>query len=258
MPVRLVEINVLGPVEVAGTACPFRRAAALDLVVYLAFHREGVRHDQWAIALWPDQAVALATVHSTASDARRALGRAADGAPLVSSGACIRLHEAVVSDVDRFDALAHSGHPDRLLEAVELLRGRPFSGMRRADWAVLDGTQAQVEGMVVRAVLQGADDLLRHGRPAESEWMVRRGLVVSPYDERLYRALLRALAAQGNRVRLRGAMAELLTVAADAPFAAPLGRRSGAEMSMLHPETTSLYQDLLCGWPATGGAPARL
>ena len=46
---------------------------------------------------------------------------------------------------------------------------------------------------------------------------MRRGLVVTPYDERLYRALLRALAAQGNRVRLRGAMAELLTAgAADA------------------------------------------
>jgi hypothetical protein len=81
---------------------------------------------------------------------------------------------------------------------------------------------------------------------------------VSPYDERLYRALLLALAAQGNRVRLRGAMAELLTVAADAPLPAPHGRSSGAEMGMLHPETTALYQELLCGWPATGGAPARL
>ncbi|HEY6474562.1 MAG TPA: bacterial transcriptional activator domain-containing protein [Acidimicrobiales bacterium] len=217
-----------------------------------------MRNDQWAVALWPDRSVALATVHSTASDARRALGHAADGAPLVSSGACLRLHEAVISDVDRFDALAHSGRPDRLLEAVELLRGRLFSGMRRADWAVLDGTQAQVEAKVVRAVLRGADDLLRHARPAESESIVRRGLVVAPYDERLYRALLRALAAQGNRVRLRGAMAELLTVAADAPLPAPPGRWSGAEMGMLHPETTSLYQELLCGWPATGEAPARL
>ena len=96
------------------------------------------------------------------------------------------------------------------------------------------------------------------GRAAEAEWIVRRGLVVSPYDERLYRALLLALAAQGNRVRLRGTMVELLTVAGDAPLPAPPGHRNGAEMGMLHPETTALYRELLCGWPATGGTPARL
>ena len=49
------------------------------LVVYLAFHRNGVRHGEWSLALWPDRPVSLATVHSTASDARRALGRARPG-----------------------------------------------------------------------------------------------------------------------------------------------------------------------------------
>jgi hypothetical protein len=83
-------------------------------------------------------------------------------------------------------------------------------------------------------------------------------LLVSPYDERLYRALLLALAAQGNRVRLRGAMAELLTVAGDAPLPAPLRRRNDEQMGLLHPQTTALYQELLGGLPATGGAPARL
>ena len=258
MPGRLVEINVLGPVEVVGTVCPFRRAAALDLVVYLAFHREGVRHDQWAVALWPDRAVSLPTVHSTASDARRALGRGDDGAPLLSRSPCLRLHEAVLADVDRFNDLVHAGHPDGLLEAVGLLRGRAFGGMKRCDWAVLDGTQALVEGTVLRAVLRGADEFLRHGRPAESEWVVRRGLVVSPYDERLYRALLHALAAQGNRVGLRSAMEQLLAVAGAAPLPTSLLRRDSVEMGMLHPETTALYRELLCGWPATGGAPARL
>jgi DNA-binding SARP family transcriptional activator len=255
MPGRLVEINVLGRVEVVGTACPFRRAAALDLVVYLGFHHEGVCHGEWALALWPDHPVALATVHSTASDARRALGRAADGAARLPCGPRLRLHRSVGTDVDRFATLARAG---RWIEAARLVRGPLFGGLRRCDWTVLDGTLAQVEALVVHAVLRGADALLSADRAAESEWIVRRGLLVSPYDERLYRALLLALAAQGNRVRLRGAMAELLTVAADAPLPAPHGRSSGAEMGMLHPETTALYQELLCGWPATGGAPARL
>ncbi len=91
---------------------------------------------------------------------------------------------------------------------------------------MLDGTQAHVESLVTEAVLYGAAELLRHGRPAESERMVRSGLVVSPYDERLYRALLLALAAQGNRVRLRAAMAQLLALAIE-ESAARSGRTMG-------------------------------
>jgi DNA-binding SARP family transcriptional activator len=250
-----VEIAVLGTTEVRGAPEPFRRAASRELVVYLGFHRDGVRHGDWALALWPDRAITQTTVHSTASDARRALGRAADGAQRLPCGPEVRLHRSVGTDVDRFATLSGSG---RWIEAARLLRGPVFGGLRNSDWAVFDGTRAQVEALVVTTVLKGAEHLLRAQRPAESEWIVRRGLVVTPYDERLYRALLRALAAQGNRVRLRGAMAELLTVAADAPLPAPIGRRSAAEMGMLHPETTSLYQELLCGWPATGGAPVRL
>jgi two-component SAPR family response regulator len=167
------------------------------------------------------------------------------------------LHPSVVTDVDRFLALVRSGSPKGSLEAVRLVRGPLFGGMRRSDWTVLDGTLARVEALVVHTVLRGADALLRSNRGAESEWMVRRGLLVSPYDERLYRALLRALAAQGNRIGLRAAMAQLLVVARDAP-APPLRGWDSTGLETLHPETTSLYRDLLLGQPAMGGAPARL
>jgi DNA-binding SARP family transcriptional activator len=250
-----VEVAVLGEAEVRGAPEPFRRAASRELVVFLGFHRQGVRHGDWALALWPNRAVTQATVHSTASDARRALGRAADGALRLPCGPQVRLHRSVGTDVDRFATLADSGE---WVQAARLLRGPVFGGLRNSDWAVFDGTRAHVEALVVEAVLLGADRLLRSRRPADAEWVVRRGLVVSPYDERLYRALLLALAAQGNRVRLRGAMADLLTVAADAPLPAPPRRRSDEEMGLLHPETTALYQELLGGQPATGGAPARL
>jgi two-component SAPR family response regulator len=163
----------------------------------------------------------------------------------------------VVTDVDRFLDLVRSSSPKGCLEAVRLVRGPLFGGMRRSDWTVLDGTLARVEALVVHTVLRGADALLRSDRGAESEWMVRRGLLISPYDERLYRALLRALAAQGNRIGLRAAMAQLLVVARDAP-APPLRGWDGTGLETLHPETTSLYRDLLLGQPAMGGAPARL
>lgn len=253
-----VEVAVLGPVTVTGTAEAFRRSAARDVVVYLAFHRGGVRRDQLAVALWPDSAVSLPTLHSTISDARRALGRAADRTPLLSSGRDLRLHAAVTSDFDRFCALTRADDPEMLLEAARLLRGRAFTGVRLADWAVLDGTAAWVESTVVGAVLGAVPSLLRRGHATAAERMIRRALVLSPYDERLYRALLRAVAAQGQRVGLRATMAQLLRLCVDGHGRVPGDGGEGPGLERLHPETTALYQELLCGWPATGGAPARL
>ena len=57
-PRREIDIAVLGPVEIRGAAQPFHRAAARELVVYLAFHRQGVRTDVWAAALWTDRRIA--------------------------------------------------------------------------------------------------------------------------------------------------------------------------------------------------------
>jgi DNA-binding SARP family transcriptional activator len=252
----VVEIAVLGPVAVSHPSLAFRRAAARELVVYLAFHREGVRHADWPLALWPERPVSLATVHSTASDARRALGRAADGAQRLPCGSLLRLHPSVVTDVDRFVELSRSGTSKGWIEAAGLVRGPLFGGLRRADWAVLEGTHARVEALVVHTVLQAAEALRRDGRATEAEWIVRRGLLASPYDERLYRSLLLALAAQGNRTGMRAAMAQLLVVAKGGRGAFPQWDGGGADA--LEPGTTGLYRELLCLYPAPGGAPARL
>ena len=232
------------------------RAAARELVVYLAFHREGVRHGEWSLALWPDRPVSAATVHSTASDARRALGRAADGTLRLPCGPPLRLHPSVVTDVDRFAELARSGTCESWVEAAGMVRGPLFGGLRRADWAVLDGTHAHVEALVMHVLLQATESLRRDGLAAEAEWVVRRALLASPYDERLYRALLLALAAQGNRTRMGAAMAQLLVVARGARTG--FGERKTGGTDALHPRTTELYRELLCSWPAPGGAPARL
>ncbi|HSZ36366.1 MAG TPA: BTAD domain-containing putative transcriptional regulator [Acidimicrobiales bacterium] len=251
-----VEVEVLGPVSISGLRLEFRRASARELVVYLAFHREGVRHGEWSLALWPERPVSSATVHSTASDARRALGRAPDGALRLPCGLPLRLHPSVVTDVDRFAALARAETCDAWLEAAGLVRGRLFSGLRRADWAILDGTHAQVETLIVCTVLRAAETLRRNGSAAQAEWVVRRGLLASPYDERLYRSLLLALAAQGNRTGMRATMAQLLALARGAQVAMPVW--DAGTTDALHPQTTELYRELLCRWPAPRGAPARL
>jgi DNA-binding SARP family transcriptional activator len=252
-----IDIAVLGPVDVGGLAGPFHRPAARELVVYLAFHRGGVSHAEWSLAIWPERPVSLATAHSTSSDARRALGRDAEGRQHLPRGVVLRLRDSVTTDVERFASLATADDPQQLLGAMGLIRGPLFAGLRRTDWAVLDGTQSDIESSVVRTALRGADMLVRLDRGDEAEWMVRQALRVSPYDERLYRALLVATAAQGDRVRLHAAMTQLQTLAGEA--SRPPGRTvPHAQEDCLHPATTDLYRDLLLGSPAEGGHPARL
>jgi DNA-binding SARP family transcriptional activator len=115
---------------------------------------------------------------------------------------------------------------------------------------------------VVDTALKAAAHYLRRGQGEEAEWVARQGLRVSPYDERLYRALLRATEVMGNRVGLRAAMEELLRVAADGD---PLCQRAGpgapdeSGRSFVHPQTMSLFRELARGGiPAAGGHPSRL
>lgn len=254
---------MLGPVEIRGAAQPFHRSAARELVVYLAFHRQGVRTDVWAAALWTDRCIAPSTLHSTSSVARRSLGRSESGVDhLPRRGRLLRLEDTVGTDVERFARAAATPDPERWMDALRLVRGRVFDGLGLCDWAVLDGTQAQVESMVVDTALKAAAYHLRRGQGEEAEWVIRRGLRVRPYDERLYRALLRATEVMGNRVGLRRAMEELLRVAADGD---PLCRGAGpgtvseSGHSFVHPQTMSLFRELARGGiPAAGGDPSRL
>jgi DNA-binding SARP family transcriptional activator len=258
-----IDVAVLGPVEIRGAAQPFHRSAARELVVYLAFHRQGVRSDVWAAALWTDRSVAQSTLHSTSSVARRSLGRSESGVDhLPRRGRLLRLEATVGTDVERFARAAATPDPRRWKEALHLVRGRAFDGLGLCDWAVLDGTQAQIESMVVDTALKAAAHYLRRGQGEEAEWVIRKGLRVSPYDERLYRALLRATEVMGNRVGLRTTMEEILRVAVDGD---PLCRSAGpgtpgeSGHSFLHPQTVALFRELARGGiPAPEGDPSRL
>jgi DNA-binding SARP family transcriptional activator len=256
-----VEIAVLGPIALRGFAAPFARPAARELVVYLALHREGASHAQWSLALWPDRPVSPPTIHSTASDARRALGVDPSGEARLPRGRLLRLSEDVTSDVEHFARLASNRDPASLCEALDLVRGPVLAGLRRADWAVLDGTQAALESLVVHTALRASRSLVATGQADRAAWALRRALVVSPYDERLYRALLEATAAQGNRVALGSTMAELLARAGGGQATFGLTSPSTHEsalVSVLHPETTALYRQLVGRRPATGGHRRRL
>jgi DNA-binding SARP family transcriptional activator len=216
--------------------------------VYLALHPRGASNDVWATALWPDRSVVPSTVHSTASVARRALGRSAQGGDhLTRRGGRLCLGPAVTSDVERFVRLMAGSESSRWRQALSLVRGRPFEGLCLADWTVFEGISAEIETMVVETALQGAEQALRVGSGEEAEWMIRRGLRVNPYDERLYRGLLLATEAKGNRLGLRATMAELLRLADE------------GEGASIHPQTQTLYEELAHGSrPETKGDLIRL
>ena len=212
-----VEVAVLGPIEIRGVLRSFTRAWAQELVVYLAMHPKGVTNEAWATALWPDRLMAPSSLHSTASVARRALGQSRDGQDhLPRSHGRLCLAPTVGTDWDRFVALCEGDTPKSWRAALELVRGRRFEGLRASDWPVLEGIAPAIEATVVDVSGRLAGASLRSGDPGGSEWAARKGLLVSPYDERLYRMLMRSADVAGNPAGVEAAMAELVRLVADA------------------------------------------
>ncbi|HEV2361914.1 MAG TPA: hypothetical protein VGS21_09455, partial [Acidimicrobiales bacterium] len=125
-PPASVVVRVLGQIEVSGAARQFTRAWALELVVYLAVHKNGASNEQWPTALWPDRVMASASLHSTASAARRSLGTDPTGADLLPRArGRLALSDRVQTDWDRFTGLARSERPADWKAALTLIRGRP-------------------------------------------------------------------------------------------------------------------------------------
>ncbi len=230
-----VEVSVLGPVVVHGAEHEFTRAWAKELVVYLAMHPNGVSNDAWATALWPDRLMASSSLHSTASVARRSLGHDRDGQDhLPKAHGRLRLAESVSTDWARFVGLADGDSAGEWREALELVRGRLFDGLRSSDWPILEGIAPAMEAAIVDVAGRLAGAYLQQGNAAGAEWAARKGLQVSPYDERLYRMLLRAAESAGNPAGVESVMSELVRMVADEvePF------------DSVHPSTMELYRSL--------------
>ncbi len=226
---------MLGPIEIRGAARPFTRAWAEELVVYLAMHPKGVSNEVWATALWPDRLMAPSSLHSTASVARRSLGQGAGGSDhLPRSHGSLALADSVRTDWDQFVSLAASDQPEQWRRALMLVRGRPFEGLRSSDWPILEGIAPAIEAAVVDLSGRLAGFCLRQRDGTGAEWAARRGLVVSPYDERLYRMLMRAADVGGNPAGVEAVMAELLRLIAD----------DVEPLDAVHPSTMDLYRQL--------------
>ena len=240
-----VWVSVLGPVLVTGAARPFHRAWSLELVVYLALHPSGASTDQWSTALWPDRLMAPSTLHSTASAARRSLGRhPAGGDHLPHGHGRLRLADSVGTDVRRLAERADRPDPAGWKEGLATVRGRPFAGLRSPDWTILEGFTAEVEDLVVRTAVKLGEHCLAEGDGPGAAWAARRGLLTSPFDERLYRILLRAADLEGNPAGVESTMAELLLLFGEPAVGGSPTRPFDGYGLPVHPETASLYRAL--------------
>ncbi|MHB8437993.1 MAG: LysM peptidoglycan-binding domain-containing protein [Acidimicrobiales bacterium] len=232
-----VEVKVLGPIGIAGNERPFGRAWALELVVYLAMHPAlGASTEQWATALFPDRVLAAPSLHSIASAARRALGTASTGEDhLPRAHGRLVLGPSVSTDWARFECMARSDSPAQWASALSLVRGRAFEDLRSADWTMLEGIASHIERVVVDVACRYAEHKIVERDSSAVERAARQALLVSPYDERLYRLLLSAADIAGNPAGVEATMRELVALVGDG---------TSDPLDAVHPETWELYRSL--------------
>ena len=185
------------------------------------------------------------TLHSTASAARRALGRSSRGHDRLRRHGSLQLAPTVCTDWQRLRGLAAVDDAGSWAAGLALVRGRPFDGLRSADWTVLEGVAAEVEDGVVQLAIRLAEHLLDRGDGRGAARGARRGLLACPFDERLYRLLLRAADLQGNPAGVESALGELLRlVAGDGGASCGEGGLAAHADAYLHPDTAALYRSL--------------
>ena len=210
-----IEVRILGPVEVSG-AVDLTSAKAEELIVYLATHRKGGTLDQLQEALWPEEEPSPGRLHTTAWRARQSLGDGPDGEPLlpkVAKGRYSISHE-VGLDHDRFRAhvararLTPASAMDELHEALELVRGEPYTGTSTEyTWATFEAHSiAQEVGDAAHWLAQLHLDA---EQAAEARWAAEQGLRADPYLEALYRDLMEAAAAESNLTEVEMIMKRL-------------------------------------------------
>jgi hypothetical protein len=229
-----VDVHLLGPVEVIGGAQPISKSLGLELVAFLATRSGGVTTEGWTTALRPKARLARSSIDNATSIARHGLGRARDGEwhmPENKGELCLR--PTVGTDWARFRALARSDSPDHWDEALGLVRGEPFAGAAW-DWTVREGLVAAMQAEVVDLAVSAGEAALERGEPDRASAAAEAGIAGCPWDERAYRLLMRACAAQANISGLHAVMRRLCSILEDdvEPF------------DSVEPETRQLFSQL--------------
>ncbi|WP_411146385.1 BTAD domain-containing putative transcriptional regulator [Streptomyces sp. x-80] len=219
-------VRMLGLVDIEGaqgTIESKRKRTCIELAAWLVLH-PNLDHHAVDEAMWPGRDTARKYRNATVSRLRTWLGTDEDGTPFfppiaTTSDARYALAPTVDSDWHRFQRLTATAAQSpsaqaaaQLRAALELVRGRPFSGVnsRRYAWA-----EHQAQGMI-SAIVDAAADLAEHclaqGDPRGALWAATKGLDAAPEMENLYRILFRTYAALGDWDALERAAEKLDTL----------------------------------------------
>jgi DNA-binding SARP family transcriptional activator len=200
----LIEVNMLGPIELRTAGKP-RRAAVRELVLYLALHRRPVPDTTIAARLWPDREFSRDLVRTRMGEVRRMVKGA-----ILHQDHSWAVTDVVTSDWQRFQALA-AGDDEERRQALALVRGRPFDGYE-AEWVAVEGHDRVIEAAIVDLALDIAQQALEEGDDRAASQAVEAGLRACPFDERLYRLGMRAAAARNATGEVRAYVRNLRTV----------------------------------------------
>ena len=232
-PLPTVEVGVLGPFEIRGIAAAPQRSKATELIAWLVLHNRHGSTDEVATALWP-MGASEGSRHNVIWDARRALGEDADGSSLLVSEGGLKLSPLVTSDWAHFRELAGCDDRDMRVAALSLVRGKPFGDVDWP-WSTVEGLAATMEAEVCDLASAIGEQSLLDGDASLAAHAAEQGILASPYDERLYRLLMRASDALGNPAGIRSAMGRLAAVLED----------DVEPLESVHPETRALYEALM-------------
>ncbi|HZT43605.1 MAG TPA: tetratricopeptide repeat protein [Chthonomonadaceae bacterium] len=228
-------IRLFGPFDVRlhGKLLPYLRTRKGQwLLALLALrHDRPVDRDWLAGTLWPESPAsqALYNLRRSLSDLRRALG--SEGARLASPTArtiCLSLTDAR-TDVSLFDAAIARGDAASLEEAVSLYRGPLLEGCT-LEWVVAERRERELAYLAALETL--AAQAMAHQEVATATHYLRLVVATDPLRESAQRALLEALAADGDLAAATLAYRE---------FRLYLHRELNAEPA---PETSALFQQI--------------
>jgi hypothetical protein len=211
-----IVVGLLGAVDVRdrdGIAGSFERSKTVELVAWLATHRDRATRSGARTALW-EMDVRDATFANVVSEARRGLARLVappDDEEWVGRTLTERLplHDLVVTDADLVEErLAHARlqPPSQAIEtlrpAVELVREMPFAGTGYL-WPDAEGLTSNLVMMAITATAEFAGHALSLGDTEGVFWATTRGLRVLSGHEELIALRMRAHARSGDLAGVR-------------------------------------------------------
>jgi hypothetical protein len=211
-----IVVGLIGGVEVharSGGAGTFERSKTVELIAWLATHRDRATRSGARTALW-DLDVRDATFANVVSEARRGLARLVpppDGEEWVGRTLTEQLpiHDLVVTDAELVeDRLAHARvqPPGQAIEtlrpAVELVRDMPFAGTGYL-WPDAEGITSNLVLLAITATAEFAGHALSLGDTDAVFWATGKGLRVLPGHEELIALRMRAHARAGDLAGVR-------------------------------------------------------